>query len=91
MSDWGQSSYRVCFFAFRNANKIETTEESDSEPSANGKTSKPAAAAPAQPAVKKPVVVPGKKKWEGEDEEDSDPVVFFSDRLCSPSQIQILH
>jgi len=36
---------------------------------------KPAAPAAVQPSVKKPVVVPAKKKWEGEDEEESDPVV----------------
>ncbi|KAF9478834.1 translation initiation factor eIF3 subunit [Pholiota conissans] len=49
-------------------------EESDSEPSAKGKPSAPAAkvaAKPAPPPVKKPVT---KGKWEGEDEEDEAPV-----------------
>lgn len=52
------------------------TEGSDSELSTNGKTSNPAPAktASAAPPVKKPVV-PGKGKWEGEDEDDSEPVV----------------
>jgi len=51
--------------------------ESESEPSVKGKPSNPvpAKAAPAAspPAAKKPAV-PAKKKWEGEDQEESDPV-----------------
>lgn len=57
-------------------------EESDSEPSTNGKTPNPAIKpASAAPPVKKPVA-PGKGKWEGEDEEDSDPVVSNWSELC---------
>jgi len=59
------------------------TEESDSESSTNSKPSNPAPvkAASAPPPVKKPVV-PGKGKWEGEDEEDSEPVVSNWRELC---------
>lgn len=59
---------------------FQPVEESDSEPSSKGAPAAPAAKVatkPVPPPVKKPVV--GKGKWEGEDEEESDPVVRVID------------
>lgn len=58
------------------------TEGSDSEPSTNGKTSNQAIKATSAPPPVKKHIAPGKGKWEGEDEEDSEPVVSNWPELC---------
>jgi len=83
MSDWGKVILSFLVDDQRMAHKKTTiAEESDSEPSTKGKTSNPAIkTASAAPPVKKPIA-PGKGKWEGEDEEDSEPVVSNWPELC---------